>query len=122
MTYIDGYVIAVPNENKQKFVEHAESMDSIFMDHGALRIMECWEDDVKDGVNTDFRRAVNAKADESVVFSWVEWRDKESRDEAYRQMEELMKTDERFDESKFPVPFDGARMIYGGFAPVFSLP
>ncbi|MCY4144607.1 MAG: DUF1428 domain-containing protein [Gammaproteobacteria bacterium] len=122
MTYIDGFVIAVPNENKEKFVEHAELMDSIFMDHGALRIMECWEDDVKVGVNTDFRRAVDAKDNESIVFSWVEWPDKESREEAYRQMEELMKTDERFDETKFPVPFDGARMIYGGFAPVFSLP
>lgn len=122
MTYIDGFVIAVPNENKEKFVEHAELMDSIFMDHGALRIMECWEDDVKVGVNTDFRRAVDAKDNESIVFSWVEWPDKESREEAYRQMEELMKTDERFDETKFPVPFDGARMIYGGFVPVFSLP
>lgn len=122
MPYIDGFVIAVPKNNKQEFIEHARFMDTIFMDFGALRVMECWEDDVKDGVNTDFRRAVDAKTDESIVFSWVEWPDKESRESAYREMEELMKTDERFDETKYPVPFDGARMIYGGFAPVFSLP
>ena len=122
MSYIDGYVLAVPTENKKKFLEHAQLMDSIFMDYGALRVVECWEDDVKDGVHTDFRKAVNAKEGESVAFSWVEWPSKETREEAYRQMEEMMKTDERFDEQKYPVPFDGARMIYGGFAPVFSLP
>lgn len=122
MPYIDGFVIAVPKDNKQAFIDYARLMDTVFMDYGALRVKECWEDDVKDGVNTDFRRAVDAKADESVVFSWVEWPDKESRESAYQQMEELMKTDERFDATKYPVPFDGARMIYGGFSPVFSLP
>lgn len=122
MPYIDGFVFAVPKDNKQAFIDYARLMDTVFMDFGALRVMECWEDDVKDGVNTDFRRAVDAKADESVGFSWVEWPDKESRENAYQQMEELMKTDERWDETKYPVPFDGARMIYGGFTPVFSLP
>ncbi len=122
MPYIDGFVIAVPKNNKQEFIDHARFMDTIFMDHGALRVMECWEDDVKDGVNTDFRRAVNAKTDECIVFSWIEWADKESRESAYQQMEEIMKTDERFDETKYPVPYDGARMIYGGFTLVFSLP
>ena len=122
MSYIDGFVFAVPKDNKQAFIDYARLMDTVFMDCGALRVMECWEDDVKDGVNTDFRRAVDAKADESIVFSWVEWPDKESRENAYQQMEELMKTDERWDETKYPQPFDGARMIYGGFTPVFSLP
>ncbi|MCY3884668.1 MAG: DUF1428 domain-containing protein [Gammaproteobacteria bacterium] len=122
MACVDGFVLAVPRENKQKFIEHAQFMDSIFMDHGALRVMECWEDDVKTGVNTDFRRAVDARDDESIVFSWIEWPSREFREEAYRLMEDLMKTDERFDATKYPVPFDGARMIYGGFAPVFSLP
>ncbi len=122
MNYIDGFVLAVPKGNKQKFIEHAQFMDSIFMDYGALRVMECWEDDVETGVNTDFRRAVDAEDAEAIVFSWIEWPSKEAREEAYRLMEDLMKTDARFDSTKFPVPFDGSRMIYGGFAPVFNLP
>ena len=93
MSYIDGYVIAVPSENKQEFIEHAQMMDSILMDFGALRVMECWEDDVRDGKNTDFRRAVNAKNGESIVFSWVVWPDKETRQKADERIHEIAKTD-----------------------------
>jgi predicted enzyme related to lactoylglutathione lyase/uncharacterized protein YbaA (DUF1428 family) len=121
MTYVDGFVIAVPTANKQKFIEHATKGDGVFMDLGAVRILECWGDDVPDGKQTDFKRAVQAKEDETVVFSWVEWPDKATRDAAMGRMEELMKTDDRMNPAKNPMPFDGARMIYGGFSSVVTL-
>jgi uncharacterized protein YbaA (DUF1428 family) len=121
MTYVDGFVIAVPKANKQKFIEHANKGDSVFTELGATRILECWGDDVPDGKVTDFRRAVQATDDEAVVFSWVEWPDKATRDAAMGKMDELMKTDPRMNPEKNPMPFDGKRMIYGGFSPVVTL-
>jgi uncharacterized protein YbaA (DUF1428 family) len=121
MSYVDGFVIAVPTENRQKFIDHAREADSVFLEMGALRILECWGDDVPEGKQTDFRRAVQAKDDESVVFSWVEWPDKATRDACMGKMEELSKTDDRFNPEKNPMPFDGKRLIYGGFAPVVTL-
>jgi len=117
MSYIDGYVIAVPKENKQKFIDHAETFDSIFVEYGATRILECWGDDVKEGKQTDFRRAVDAKAGEDIVFSWVEWPDKATRDKA---MAKIM-DDPRMKPGTTPMPFDGKRMIFGGFQPVVKL-
>ncbi len=117
MAYIDGFVIAVPTANKDAFIEHARDMDSIFMEFGATRIVECWGDDVAHGKLTDFYRAVAAKDDESVVFSWIEWPDKATRDAG---MDAAMK-DPRFSPENSPMPFDGARMIYGGFEPVFEI-
>jgi uncharacterized protein YbaA (DUF1428 family) len=117
MSYIDGFVIAVPRENKQKFLEHARQVDSVFIESGAKRVLECWGDDVKDGKLTDFRRAVQAKDDETVVFSWIEWPDKSTRDAA---MAKVM-SDPRLNPQNHPVPFDGKRMIFGGFAPVLEL-
>jgi uncharacterized protein YbaA (DUF1428 family) len=121
MTYVDGFLIAVPKANKQKFIEHAQKGDSVFMDLGAVRILECWEDDVPNGKVTDFRRAVQAKDDEVVVFSWVEWPDKSTRNAAMEKMTELMKTDPRMSPETNPMPFDGMRLIYGGFSPVVTL-
>ena len=121
MTYIDGFVIAVPTANRQKFIDHANLGDSVFMELGALRVLECWGDDVPDGKQTDFRRAVQATAEEAVVFSFIEWPDKATRDAAMSRMEELMKTDPRMSPEHNPMPFDGARMIFGGFAPVVTL-
>lgn len=118
MAYIDGFVIAIPTENKDKFVTHATLGDSTFIDHGATRVLECWQDDVPKGKVTDFFGAVDAKDDESVAFSWIEWPDKETRDRMYGQMDELSKTDDRFSAEKNPMPFDGQRMIYGGFIPI----
>jgi uncharacterized protein YbaA (DUF1428 family) len=121
MTYIDGFIFAVPTANKQKFIDHANLGDSVFMELGAVRILECWGDEVPEGKQTDFRRAVQAKEDETVVFSWIEWPDKATRDRGMAQMEERMKTDDRMNPQKNPMPFDGLRLIYGGFAPVVTL-
>lgn len=121
MAYIDGFVIAVPTAGKEKFTRHANTADAVFMELGATRILECWGDDVPDGKLTDFRRAVQATEEETVVFSWVEWPDKATRDKAFGKMQEMMKTDPRLNPEKNPMPFDGARMIYGGFTPVVTL-
>lgn len=121
MPYIDGFVIAVPTANKEKFAKHAKEADGVFMELGASRILECWGDDVPTGKLTDFRRSVQAKDDETVVFSWVEWPDKATRDSAFAKMDDLMKTDPRMNPEKNPMPFDGKRMIFGGFAPVVTL-
>lgn len=122
MSYIDGFVIAVPTANKQKFIDHANMGDSVFIELGALRVHECWGDDVPDGKQTDFRRAVQAKEDETVVFSWIEWPDRETRQAAHARMHEMMGTDDRFSPEKNPMPFDGKRMIMGGFASIVDLP
>jgi uncharacterized protein YbaA (DUF1428 family) len=117
MTYLDGFVIAVPTANKQEFIDHARQADSVFLELGAKRIVESWGDDVPDGKLTDFRRAVKATDDETVVFSWIEWPDKATRDEA---MPKLM-SDPRLEPEANPMPFDGKRMIFGGFTPVVEL-
>ena len=117
MSYIDGFVLAVPTANKEKFLAHARTGDVVFLDYGALRVVECWGDDVPHGKTTDFFDAVKATAEETVVFSWIEWPDKATRDAGMQKMME----DPRLDPSKNPMPFDGARMIYGGFEPIFEL-
>ena len=117
MSYIDGFVLAVPTANKQEFLKHAGKADALFIEQGALRVLECWGDDVPPGKLTDFQRAVQAKSDETVVFSVVEWPDKATRDAAV----ETMMKDPRMDPSKNPMPFDGKRMIYGGFKPILEL-
>ncbi len=117
MTYLDGFVVAVPTANKQQFIDHARQGDSVFLELGARRIVEAWGDDVPDGKLTDFRRAVQATGDETVVFSWIEWPDKATRDAA---MPKLM-SDPRLQPESNPMPFDGKRMIFGGFTPVVEL-
>ena len=125
MSYIDGFIIAVPTANKQKFIDHAKRGDSVFIDLGATRVLECWGDDVSDGTLTDFRKAVQAKDDETVVFSWIEWPDKATRDAAHAKMHAWMadpsKADPRMDPKKNPMPFDGSRLIYGGFTPLVEI-
>lgn len=125
MTYIDGFVIACPTANKDKFIAHAKMGDSVFVELGAIRVVECWGDDVPDGTTTDFRKAVKAEPDETVLFSWIEWPDKPTRDAAMAKMTEWMedpaKADPRMDPEKNPMPFDGKRMIYGGFTPIVTL-
>lgn len=118
MSYIDGFVIAVPTANKQQFIEHARRGDSVFLDLGATRVVECWGDDVPTGKLTDFRKAVQAQDEETVVFSWIEWPDKKTRDAAMKKMMSADFKDERMDPEKNPMPFDGKRLILGGFAPL----
>ena len=118
-------MIAVPTANKAKFEAHARLGDGVFIDMGAVRVVECWADDVSDGKQTDFRRAVQATADEEIVFSWVEWPDKATRDAALETMKGWManpeSADPRMDPTANPMPFDGKRMIFGGFRPVVEL-
>ncbi|WP_339693827.1 DUF1428 domain-containing protein [uncultured Parasphingorhabdus sp.] len=125
MSYIDGFVIAVPTANKQKFIDHANNADSMFVEMGALKVVECWGDDVSEGSTTDFRKAVKANEDESIVFSWIEWPDKATRDAGMAKLEAAMEdpdnADPRMDPVKNPMPFDGKRMIFGGFQPVVTL-
>ena len=121
MIYIDGFVKAVPTVNRQNFIDHAKLADSLFKELGATRIIECRGDDVADGKLTDFRKAVRAAEDETVVFSWIEWPDKATRDATMGRIEELMKTDDRFSSEKNPMPFDGKRVIFGGFTPIVKL-
>jgi uncharacterized protein YbaA (DUF1428 family) len=120
MSYIDGFVLAVPTANKQKFIDHARKFDQVFLEYGATRIVEGWGDDVPDGKQTDFRRAVQATADETVAFSWVEWPDKATRDAGMKKMMEDPRMDPSNPDNE-QMPFDGKRMIFGGFEPVVEL-
>jgi uncharacterized protein YbaA (DUF1428 family) len=117
MSYVDGFVIAVPTAGKQAFVDLARKTDAMFIEYGALRVLECWGDDVPEGKLTDFRRAVQARPDETVVFSWIEWPDKETRDAG---MAKVMADPGLSPENCAPI-FDGKRMIFGGFTPVVDL-
>jgi uncharacterized protein YbaA (DUF1428 family) len=114
MAYVDGIVTAVPASNKQEYVRLAERAAQLFKEFGATRVVECWGDDVPAGKVTDFRGAVKAKEDEVVVFSWIEYPSKAVRDAAVA----AMRTDERM--KSMAMPFDGQRMIFGGFAPVLD--
>jgi uncharacterized protein YbaA (DUF1428 family) len=111
MTYIDGFVVAVPTANRDAYREHAEKAAPVFKEHGALKIVECWGDDVPDGKLTSFPMAVRKKDDETVVFSWIVWPSKQARDEG---MKKVM-TDPRIQPNANPMPFDGKRLIFGGF-------
>ena len=111
--YIDGYSYAVPKASKNVFIEFALASAKLFRKHGALRVVECWGDDVPDGKTTSFPLAVKCKDDEVVMFSWCEWPDKATRDASF---EKVMKDFEAL--GLGDMPFDGKRMIYGGFIPV----
>ncbi|QYU68831.1 DUF1428 domain-containing protein [Leptolyngbya sp. 15MV] len=121
MPYYDGFVIAVPTANKQKFIDHANKGDSVFMDFGATRVVETWGDNVPKGHTTDFQGAVEAQDEESVVFSWIEWPDKATRDAGMGRMMAPDFQDDRMDPEKNPMPFDGKRLIFGGFQPMVEL-
>lgn len=121
MSYIDGYVLAVPIANRETFIEYAKSVDNIFIEHGAVRVIEAFGDDVPHGEQTDFYKAVQAREDETVAFSWVEWPDKATRDAGMKSMMEAMEENDLFDQEKNPMPFDGARMILGSFQTVVEM-
>ncbi len=121
MAYIDGFVLAVPAAKRREFIEHAEFIDAQIKECGASRVVECWDDDVPDGKLTDFRKAVQAEEGEIVVFSWIEWPDKATRDEGMRKLQQRAAQDERWDMEKNPPPYDGKRMIWGGFKPLLDV-
>ena len=112
MDYIDGFVVAVPTAKRQEYLQHAANMAEVLKENGALRVVECWGDDVPEGKLTSFPMAVKRKEDETVVFSWIAWPSRQVRDEG---MKKAM-SDPRLQPDTNPMPFDGKRLIYGGFA------
>jgi uncharacterized protein YbaA (DUF1428 family) len=114
--YADGYVVPVPKGNKQAYRDMAAKAAAVFKEYGATRIVEAWGDDVPDGEVTDFKRAVKAKEGENVVFSFVEWPDKATRDAAWPKIME----DKRMQPDPEKMPFDGKRMFWGGFRPILD--
>lgn len=116
MSYVDGFVAAVPVAKKSAYLDHAREALPLFIEYGALQLVETWSDDVPHGKLTDFYRSVQAGEDEAVVFSWVLWPDKATRDAGWKAMME----DPRMNMEGKDVPFDGKRMIYGGFAVILD--
>lgn len=115
MTYYTGSIAAVPTVNRQKYVDHVKEAWALFRSCGAARMVETWGIDVPKGKVNDLYGAVNARDDETVVFSWIEWPDKAAADSAWHKMQ----TDPAM-QTMPQMPFDGSRMIFGGFEPVFA--
>jgi uncharacterized protein YbaA (DUF1428 family) len=111
MTYVDGFVLAVPTANREAFRKHAAAAALLIREYGALSVAECWGDDVPEGQLTSFPMAVKRELDETVVFSWIVWPSREARNAG---MAKFM-ADPRMQPENNPMPFDGKRMIYGGF-------
>ena len=109
MNYVDGFVAPVVTANRETYRQHAEMAAAVFKEHGALRVVECWGDDVPEGKLTSFPMAVKREAHETVVFSWVVWPSKAVRDAGMKATME----DKRL--ADVEMPFDGKRLIYGGF-------
>jgi uncharacterized protein YbaA (DUF1428 family) len=114
MTYVEGFILAVPAEKKEEYRRHAGGAWPLFSEFGATRLVEAWEDDVADGKVTDFRRAVQATEGEKVVFSWFEFTSKAERDSFTAKL----MNDPRAKAMGEAMPFDRQRMIYAGFAAI----
>ena len=117
MSYVDGFVVAVPTDKREIYKTHAAEAAVVFKENGALRVVECWGDDVPEGKLTSFPMAVKREPTETVVFSWIEWPDKATRDKG---MDKAM-SDPRLSPERAPMPFDGKRMIYGGFSTLLDV-
>ena len=117
MAYIEAMVTAVPTANKAAYIEYARDFGSLFKQHGALATMECWGEDVPEGKLTSFPMAVKCGPDETVAIGWITWPSKEARAAAW---EELMK-EPKMQPGAMTMPFDGKRMIYGGFEVMLEL-
>ena len=116
MTYIEGFIAAVPTANKDAYKKHAEEAAPLFREFGVARMVENWGNDVPEGKVTDFQKAVQAKDDETIIFSWFEYPDKATRDSANQKM----MADPRMEAMGTEMPFDGKRMIFGGFEPILD--
>jgi uncharacterized protein YbaA (DUF1428 family) len=114
--YIAGFVIPVPEEKMEAYRKWAENSAALFKEYGCIEIVESWEDNVPDGKLTDFRRAVDAKHGEKIVFSWQVWPDKATLEAVEAKMHE----DKRFEVSG-DIPFDAKRLIHGCFAPIYTM-
>jgi uncharacterized protein YbaA (DUF1428 family) len=112
-TYVDGYVLPVPEARKDAYLAMAQKASGKFKEYGAVRVMEAWGDDVPEGKVTDYQRAVKAEDGEGIIYSWVEWPDKETRD---RGWEKMMSDPDMQPDGE--MPFDGKRMFWGGFRPL----
>lgn len=119
MHYVDGFVLAVPLAQREAYIRLAEMAAQVFIDHGAVAVSECWGDDVPEGKLTSFTMAVQRQDDEAVVFSWVSWPSKAARDEG---MAKFMADPRMKDMSPETMPFDGRRMIMGGFQQIVQAP
>lgn len=117
MPYVDGFVLAVPKKNLDAYKEMARKAGSVWKEHGAIDYVECLGDDVPYGEVTSFPRAVQAKDDEVVVFAWITYPSREKRDEINKRVME----DPRIKADMDTMPFDGKRMIYGGFESFLEL-
>ena len=111
MAYVDGFVAAVPTANKQIYKDFAEKAAVYFKKHGAIHVVEGWGDDVPEGEINSFHTAVLKKPDETVVFSWITWPDKATRDAGMTACIAEMEADGVGGD----MPLDGKRMIFGGF-------
>jgi uncharacterized protein YbaA (DUF1428 family) len=111
MNYVDGFVAAVPTANREIFRQHAAEAAVVFKEYGALNVVECWGDDVPEGKLTSFSMAVKREENETVVFSWITWPSRQARDEAWKKV----MADPRMEPDANPMPFDGKRIIFGGF-------
>ena len=116
MTYVDGFIAAVPTANREAFRQHAQAAAAVFKEHGALTVAECWGNDVPEGKLTSFPMAVKRKDDETVVFSWITWPSRQARDDG---MKKVM-ADPRMQMETNPMPFDGKRVVFGGFEMIVS--
>jgi len=111
MTYVDGFVAAVKTTDKEIYTAHCRQIGSLFKEYGALEVVDTWGDDVPEGKLTSFPMAVKREPDETVVLGWVTWASKAARDEAWKKV----MADPRMQPGATPMPFDGKRMIFGGF-------
>ena len=117
MSYVVGFVAAVPTESREAYRKHVEESAAVFKEHGALQFVECWGDDVPEGKLTSFPLAVKCQPGETVVFAWIRWSSREARDAGMAKV----RADPRMQRGASPAPYDMGRMIYGGSEVIVDL-
>ncbi len=117
MSYVEGFVLPISKDNKQAYIDHALYCADVFKEYGMTAMVECWGDDVPDGKINSMRTAVLLEEGETVVFSWMTWPDKATRDAGW----EKIMADPRMAPGAVEIPFDGKRMIFGGFVPIVEI-